>query len=70
MRNGGLQTFTALAYTKRKNIIKLLEKAIEIEKIEYLATHDQESMDRISDGCVVLTCLYFRDVSPGKDHLE
>jgi len=72
MRNGGLNFIEQLSHTKRKNLIRLLEKAVEMERLEHLATQDSESMDVISDGCFFLTFLYVWDINtpPGNNKLK
>jgi hypothetical protein len=54
-----VQFIDALNQTKRANIIHLLETAVEMERLQYRATHDDETRDRISDGCVLLAFLRF-----------
>jgi hypothetical protein len=54
-----LEFMKALSNTKGSNIIPILEKGIEIEKMEYIATQDIDSLNRISDACVLLSFLYF-----------
>lgn len=57
-----LQFFEALDQTKRSNIISLLETAIELENATCLATHDDDTRDRVSDGCIFLAFLRFGEI--------
>jgi len=56
-----IEFIEALSKCKAQNLIDLMEKGLEVEKLEQLATNNPTSMDRISDGCVFLSFLYFRN---------
>lgn len=49
----------AMSSTKIRNLILTIEKGVEVQKLELLATHDEDTQDQISDACVFLSFLYF-----------
>jgi len=53
----------SLHSTQLTNIIATLEKGMELDKLEYLATNDPKTRTRISDSCLLLSFLYFRQMS-------
>jgi hypothetical protein len=62
MRIAEIEFIKALSPTQVSSIILLLEKGLELHKLEYLATRDEQSGTEISDGCVLLSFLYFRQL--------
>lgn len=62
MRNGGIKLFEALSHAETNHIIRLLEKGIEIERMEreLLRPDDKETSDCIYDGELLLIFLYLR----------
>ena len=60
MRNGGLKIFEALTYTQIHNLIPIIERGLEVAKLEYIAKQDQDTRDQIYDAEMLLTFLYFR----------
>lgn len=60
MRDGGSKIFQALEYTKICNIIPLLEKGLEVTKLEQQAGNDPKLQEQVSDGEMLLTFLHVR----------
>lgn len=60
MRNGGRKIFEALDYTQTCNIIALIEKGLEVTKLENIASNDDDTRDQIDDGEMILTFLHLR----------
>lgn len=51
--------FESLSITEISRITSVIEKGLEVERLEYLASQDPEVRDRISDTCFFLSFLYF-----------
>lgn len=64
------QFMNVLSYLDATAIIPVIENGLELEKLKYLATHDPQSQQRITDTTVLLSFLYFRawDLSSGGDN--
>lgn len=62
MKIAEIEFIKAMTPVQVSNIIVLLEKGLEIHKMEYLATRDPQTRSEISDGCVLLSFLYFRQL--------
>jgi hypothetical protein len=60
MRSNGAKLFAALKFVRLNSIIALIEKGLEIEKLEHQATKDPKTYERIYDGEIFLTFLHFR----------
>lgn len=52
-----------LTPTQVNHIIAVIEKGLEMERLEQLATRNPDSRARISDTCVFLSVLYLRKVN-------
>lgn len=62
MRIAEIEFIKALSNTQVSNMIPVLEKGLEITKMEYIATRDETLRMGISDSCVFLSFLYFRQM--------
>jgi hypothetical protein len=62
MRIAEIEFIKALSPTQVSSIILLLEKGIELHKLEYIATCEEQMRADISDGCALLSFLYFRQL--------
>jgi hypothetical protein len=60
MRSNGAKLLTALKFVRLTSLITLLEKGLELEKLEYQANKHPEAYERIYDGEIFLTFLHFR----------
>lgn len=58
-----IEFIKALSDAQVTSLISILEKGLEISKIEYTATYDEKLRTDISDGCIFLSFLYFRRLS-------
>lgn len=58
-----LKFLETLSPAQIRNIITVLEKGLELEKLEYLATKNPETRERINATCVFLSILYFRKLN-------
>lgn len=62
MRNHSQKINEALEHIPASSIIRILEKGLEVEKLEHLATLDREAKERITDCEMFLTILHFRNI--------
>jgi hypothetical protein len=62
MRITEIEFIKALTPTQVSHIIPILEDGLELQKLKYLATRDEQLRIVISDGCVLLSFLYFRSL--------
>jgi hypothetical protein len=62
MRIAEIEFIQALTSTQLASIIPVIEDGLEIQKIKCLASPDEEIRNRISDTCVLLSFLYFRQI--------
>lgn len=60
MKDGWIRLLQELTADQITNIIPVLEKGIEIEKLHYLLNHDTEAQKRIVDAQSLLTFLTLR----------
>lgn len=57
-----IEFIKALSPVQVSHIISIIETGIEVQKLEYFATRDERSKPVISDGCTLLSFLYFRQI--------
>lgn len=62
MRIAEIEFIKALSNAQVTSLISILEKGLEVSKVEYIATQDDELRSAISDGCILLSFLYFRSL--------
>jgi hypothetical protein len=62
MRIAEIEFIKSLSKSQVSNIIPVLEKGLEIQKLEYIATQDINTGRQISDTCILLSFLYFRQL--------
>ncbi len=60
MQIAEIEFIKALSPAQVSNIIPILEKGLELHKLEYIASQDIDTGRQISDACVLLSFLYFR----------
>lgn len=60
MRNGGNKIIEALTYTQVHNLIPIIERGLEVAKMEYIASQNEATKDEIDDAETLLTFLYLR----------
>jgi hypothetical protein len=60
MRMAEIEFVKALSLAQVSNIIPIIEKGIELQKLETIATKDPEARGQVSDASILLSFLYFR----------
>lgn len=60
MLNKNLKIFEALTTTELSHIIPVIQKGLELEKLEFIVNKDQKIRDRIFDTELLLTYLHLR----------
>lgn len=61
MRNGGIKVFQALTTAELSNIIPVIEKGLELERLEQMANKESKATHRrIYDTELLLTFLHLR----------